>query len=151
MDGAFGLMFVIPNGTFRPRHELLLLLPELDLLLRRHASALPMSDAERMAPDQPVAACPRFSPELDNGEEHCKIMVKPQQWAVGNIRSRGPAGISRAGVRKSGVAVSWDQVDRSGSINDEALFYHLRLLRILPGLSLCRGQTSGNRYTHTYR
>ncbi len=86
-DGAVSLSFVIPNRTLRPRHELLLLFPELDLLRGRHSSAPPMSDAEQMHPDPTVAACPHFSPELDNREEHCKIMVRPgqgiRQWYPG--------------------------------------------------------------------
>src|SRR5580658_9346085 len=43
MDRAVDLLLVISNGTFRPRHELLLLFPELDLLRRQHSSAPPMS------------------------------------------------------------------------------------------------------------
>src|SRR6266853_5480412 len=49
-DGAVGLSFMIPNGTFRPKHELLLLFPELDLLRGRRPSAPPMSDASRWTP-----------------------------------------------------------------------------------------------------
>src|SRR5260370_6347501 len=45
-DGAVSLSFMIPNGTLRPRHELLLLFPELDLLSRLRVSA-PKSDASK--------------------------------------------------------------------------------------------------------
>jgi hypothetical protein len=62
---------------FRPRHVLLLLFPEPDLLNGRRYGAPAMSDAEQMNLDQPVATRPLFSPELDNGEEHCKIRIKP--------------------------------------------------------------------------
>ena len=79
-DDAVGLSFVIPNGTFRPRHELLLLFPEPDLLSGRHLGAPPTLDAEQIGPDQPVAVCSLFGLELDNGEEHCKIMVRPGEW-----------------------------------------------------------------------
>src|SRR5579871_3145127 len=46
-DGAVYLLFVIPNGTFRPRHELLLLLPELELLNRWRASAAKSGASKR--------------------------------------------------------------------------------------------------------
>jgi hypothetical protein len=78
-DGAVGLSFVIPNGTLRPRHELPLLFPELNLLTWRALKGTADVRCGTDAPRPEVATCPLFSPELDNGEEHCKIMVRHGQ------------------------------------------------------------------------
>jgi hypothetical protein len=78
-DGAVGLSFVIPNGTLRPRHELPLLFPELNLLTWRALKGTADVRCGTDAPRPEVATCPLFSPELDNGEEHCKIIVRHGQ------------------------------------------------------------------------